>query len=74
MGLWYDDMKHGKGIVVTLDGMYFEGNFDKDNLMVGWFIVLNATFNNISVVSWREVLQVEETRVPVENHCFAVSH
>ena len=56
MGLWYDDMKHGIGIVVTLDGMYFEGNFDKDNLMVGWFIVLNATFNNISVVSWREVL------------------
>ena len=34
MGLWNDDLKHGKGIVVTLDGMYFEGNFDRDNLMV----------------------------------------
>jgi len=27
-------------------------------------IVFNATFNNISVISWRSVLLVEETRVP----------
>jgi hypothetical protein len=26
--------------------------------------VLNATFNNISVISWRSVLLVEETAVP----------
>jgi hypothetical protein len=29
--------------------------------------VLNATFNNISVISWRAVLLVEETGVPGEN-------
>jgi hypothetical protein len=28
-------------------------------------MVLNATFNNISVISWRSVLLVEETGVPV---------
>ena len=28
------------------------------------FMVLNATFNNISVISWRSVLLVEETGVP----------
>jgi hypothetical protein len=28
-----------------------------------WFMVLNATFNNISVISWWSVLLVEETRV-----------
>ena len=28
----------------------------------------NATFKNISVISWRSVLLVGETRVPVENH------
>jgi hypothetical protein len=28
------------------------------------FIVLNATFNNISAISWRSVLMVEETGVP----------
>ena len=27
---------------------------------VGWFMVFNATFNNISVISWRSVLLVEE--------------
>jgi hypothetical protein len=31
-------------------------------------MVLNATFNNISVVSWRSVLLVEKTVVPRENH------
>jgi hypothetical protein len=33
-----------------------------------WFMMFNATFNNISVISWRSVLLVEETRVPRENH------
>ena len=30
-------------------------------------MMFNATFNNISVISWRSVL-VEETGVPGENH------
>ena len=29
-----------------------------------WFMVFNATFNNISVISWQSVLVVGETRVP----------
>jgi hypothetical protein len=29
--------------------------------MVGWFMDFNATFNNISAVSWRPALLVEET-------------
>ena len=33
-----------------------------------WLMVLNATINNISVISWRSVLLEEETRVPGENH------
>jgi hypothetical protein len=31
-------------------------------------IVFNATFNNISAISWRAVLLMEETRVPGEIH------
>ena len=31
-------------------------------------MVFNATFNNISDISWLSVLLVEETRVPGENH------
>ena len=34
----------------------------------------NATFYNISVISWQSVLLVEETGVPGENHRPAVSH
>jgi len=39
-----------------------------------WFLVFNATFfNNISVISWRSVLMVEENGVPGENHRPATS-
>jgi hypothetical protein len=31
-------------------------------------VVFNATFNNISVISWLSVLLVEETGGPGENH------
>ena len=37
-------------------------------------VVLNATFNNISFISWRSVLLVKETGVPGENHRPATSH
>jgi len=37
-------------------------------------MVLNATLNNISVLSWRSVLLVEESGVPGENHGPATSH
>jgi len=33
-----------------------------------WIMVFSATFNNISVIFWRSVLLVEETRLPGENH------
>jgi len=38
------------------------------------FVEFNATFNNISVISWRSVLLVEETRVPGENNRPVSSH
>jgi len=34
----------------------------------------NATFNNISVISWQSVLLVEETGGQRENHRPAISH
>jgi hypothetical protein len=33
-----------------------------------WFVVFNATFKNISVISWQSVLLVEETGVSGKNH------
>ena len=37
-------------------------------------MVLNATFNNISIISWRSVLLMEETGVPEEIHRPTTSH
>jgi hypothetical protein len=44
--------------------------------VVVWFrfMVFNATFNNISVISWRSVLLVEEIGVSAENHRLVTSH
>jgi hypothetical protein len=30
-------------------------------------MVFNATFNNISIISWQSALQVKETGLPEEN-------
>ena len=37
-------------------------------------LVFNATFNNISAISWWSILLVEGTGVPGENHRPAASH
>jgi len=39
-----------------------------------WFMVSNATFNNISVISWRSVLSMEETRIPRGNYWHVASY
>ena len=43
------------------------------NEWIGWIMVFNVTFNNISVIHVFVVLLVEETGVPGENHRPAVS-
>jgi hypothetical protein len=49
-------------------------DWNKDNIINSLkslfvcLMVFNATFNNISVISWRSVLLVEETGGPGENH------
>ena len=42
--------------------------FTKQNRLIDWFWVFNATFSNISPISWRPVLLVEEAGVHGENH------
>ena len=41
---------------------------------VVWLMVFNTTFNNISVISWRSVLLVEETGEPGEKQRPVASH
>ena len=47
----------------SITGVYNLFNINRIRVMV-----FNVTFNNISVISWRSVLLVEETGVPGENH------
>ena len=48
--------------------------------IVAWFMVFNATFISISVISWLSCLLVEKTGVPgkshrpVASHCQTISH
>ena len=37
-------------------------------------MVLNATFNNSSVISWRSFIFMEESGVPGENHRSTARH
>jgi hypothetical protein len=37
------------------------------SVLYNLFLVFNATFSNISAISWRPVLVVEEAGVPEEN-------
>jgi hypothetical protein len=37
-------------------------------------MMFNVTFNNISAISWRSVLLVEETGLPRESNRHAASH
>jgi hypothetical protein len=42
--------------------------------VVGWFMVFNTTFSNISVMLWQSILLVKETGVPEENQQPVASH
>jgi len=57
-------------VIHFYDSMWYFG-FER---MFVCLMVFNVTFNNISVISWRSVLLVEETRGPGENHRPVVSH
>lgn len=35
IGSWLDNKKHGNGLIITSDGIYYEGIFHQDTLTVG---------------------------------------
>jgi hypothetical protein len=66
---------HQYGLVSTFWHQYgLVSTFWMSILLVGWFMVFNDTVDNISTISWRSVLLVEETGVPEENNRSIASH
>ena len=59
---------------ITVDGIFSLLRFFFFNMFEFRLMVFNATFNNISVISWQSVLLVEETGVSGEKHCVVASH
>ena len=51
--------------ILKIENNSFKDKMYSNRVMV---MIFNDTFNHISVISWRSVLLVEETRVPGENH------
>ena len=66
--LW--EVMHGQVINIVICLVVRDRSFN----FYGWIMVFNATFNNISVISWWSVLLVEETGVTGENHRPVTSH
>ena len=58
-------MEHGMILIAHLYGAMFVKNYKVSGGYQVFFMVFNATFNNILVILWRSVLLVEETG---ENH------
>jgi hypothetical protein len=65
-------------IINVIETLYLETGYLRPVLkyIVGlvWSILFNTTLNNISVISWRSVLLVDETGLPGENNRPVVGH
>ena len=62
---------------MTLYKKCFLHSWERPNpfiILLVCLMVFNATFNNISVISWRSVLLVEEIGVPGENNRHVANH
>jgi hypothetical protein len=70
MALMYSDIQVKKsGISLSeIEYEHYNTNVVSFTDMIDWFLVFNATSINISAISWRPVLVVEEAGVPGENH------
>lgn len=54
MGMWVENFRHGSGVLVTLDGMYFEGTFVQNKLTVSplFFFFLVAPKLHVTKYIW----------------------
>ena len=60
MSLWYFIAKNNSHSLILKWNIYDHSSVTHIYIYIGWFMVFNATFNNISVILWQSVLLVEE--------------
>ena len=60
--------KNNKPAIKTDNCLSYHIYYIYDDFYFILCLVLNTTFSNISAISWRPVLVVEEAGVPRENH------
>lgn len=48
LGSWNNNTKHGSGLIVTLDGIYYEGVFVQDVFMVIKLTLVHIDFSKYS--------------------------
>ena len=70
----YGDLYIEKAVDGFLTDLFAKWKVGWNILMFGCLMVFNATFKNISVISWLSVLLVEKTGGPGENHRPVASH
>lgn len=46
IGSWQDGKKHGNGLIITSDGVYYEGIFNQDSLTVGSIECQTSNFDS----------------------------
>lgn len=46
MGMWAYDQRQGFGVVVTVDGVYYEGRFNQNKLAVSYTKIPFYSFNS----------------------------
>lgn len=55
MGMWVNDQRHGQGVVVTVDGVYYEGNFFQNRLAVRFSILCIINLSLLQVYPFNKI-------------------
>lgn len=46
MGMWQNNVRHGPGMVVTMNGVYYEGNFHQNKLTVSIILFVTVVYKH----------------------------
>ena len=65
MGMWDNDNRSGNGLIVTLDGIYNEGRFSLNKLMVYHIVIAWLNFSHLRLVKVFLIFSLNPSRAKV---------